>query len=452
MDDDILRRVPPQNLEAEQSVLGAVLLDNKALDDALEHLVPEDFYRETHRDVFRAMVSLFNRNSPIDAITLVDELRTRGSLIAVGGPAYIAELASIVPTALNTPTYARIVRDRSIKRAIASTAVEIASDAYDSTAPDAAEMLDMAEHRIFAIAERGMRKQLRSMPELTRTSLRTLEELYEDKNLITGVPTGFDDLDKLTAGLQRSDLIIIAARPGMGKTAFALNIAVNAALADPPTGVIFFSVETSDERLVLRMLCSEAGVDWARARTGYLRKDDFPKLAAAASALSAAPIFIDDSSDTSPLTMRAVCRRLAREPGFNLGMVVVDYLQLMASSERSESREREIANITRALKKLAKELRVPVVALSQLNRQVESRPERRPLLADLRESGAIEQDADVIAFIYREDYYKGKEATEPGTAEIIVAKQRDGPTDTVKLTYIREFTRFANYKRPERDT
>ena len=443
--DDILRRVPPQNLEAEQSVLGAILLDNDAINYSLEILTSEDFYRETHREIFRAMVELTDHSQPVDAITLTDALRTKGALEAVGGPAYIAELASIVPTAANVSHYARIVREKAVLRSLASIATDIASSSYEAPA-DVDGFLDEAEHRIFEISERRIKPSFHTMPELTRASIGILERLFQNRELITGVPSGFVDLDRITAGFQPSDLIIIAARPSMGKTALALNIVSHAAMdADQPVGVAFFSLEMSKEQLVLRMLCSEARVDSARARQGFLGERDFPKLLQAASRLSESKIFIDDSSDTSAITLKAKCRRLKRERGNNLGLIVVDYLQLMRSARPGESREKEIAEISRSLKALAKELKVPVIALSQLNRQVETRPDRRPLLADLRESGAIEQDADVIAFIYREEMYKGKESREPGVAEIIVAKQRNGPTDTAKLTYISHYTRFENY-------
>jgi replicative DNA helicase len=443
--DDVLRRVPPQNIEAEQSVLGAILLENEAINQALEILTAEDFYRETHREIFRAMMELSDHNQPVDAITLTDALRTKGILEQIGGPAYIAELADAVPTAANITHYARIVREKAVLRSLATIATDIASSAYESNA-NVDEFLDTAEHRIFEISERRIKPSFHTMPELTRESLRILERLYENRELVTGVPTGFKDLDTLTAGLQPSDLIVIAARPSMGKTALGLNIAAYAAMdAEPRRGVAFFSLEMSKEQLVLRMLCSEARVDSAKARAGYLSERDFPKLAQAAARLSEANIFIDDSSDTTAITLKAKCRRLARDRNNNLGLIMVDYLQLMRSARPGESREKEIAEISRSLKALAKELKVPVVALSQLNRQVETRPDRRPLLADLRESGAIEQDADVIAFIYREEMYKGKESKEAGVAEIIVAKQRNGPTDTVKLTYLNQYTRFENY-------
>jgi replicative DNA helicase len=443
--DDVLRRLPPQNIEAEQSVLGAVLLENEAINQALEILTADDFYRETHREIFRAMMDLSDHNQPVDAITLTDALRTKSVLEQVGGPAYIAELADSVPTAANVAHYARIVREKAVLRSLATIATDIASSAYEANA-NVDEFLDTAEHRIFEISERRIKPSFHTMPELTRESLRILERLYENRELVTGVPTGFKDLDTLTAGLQPSDLIVIAARPSMGKTALALNICAYAAMdAEPKRGVAFFSLEMSKEQLVLRMLCSEARVDSAKARAGYLSERDFPKLAQAAARLSEANIFIDDSSDTTAITLKAKCRRLARDKSNNLGLVLVDYLQLMRSARPGESREKEIAEISRSLKALAKELKVPVIALSQLNRQVETRPDRRPLLADLRESGAIEQDADVIAFIYREEMYKGKDSKEAGVAEIIVAKQRNGPTDTVKLTYLSQYTRFENY-------
>ncbi|MGD1026617.1 replicative DNA helicase [Candidatus Binatus soli] len=443
--DDILRRVPPNNLEAEQSVLGAILLLNEAINHAIEILAAEDFYRESHRQIFQSMVELTDRGEPVDAITLTDILRNKGLLEQIGGSAYIAELASVVPTASNVPYYARIVREKSVLRSLASIATDIASSAYGMPS-DVDAFLDQAEHRIFEIAERRIRPSFHSMKELTKDSLGILERMYQNRDLITGVPSGFIDLDRITAGFQPSDLVIIAARPSMGKTALALNIASYAAMAaDPPVGVAFFSLEMSREQLALRMLCSEARVDSARARSGYLGEKDFPRLAGAAARLSEASIYVDDNSNTTALTLKAKCRRLKRERAKNLGLIIVDYLQLMGSAKPGENREKEIAEISRSLKALAKELQIPVIALSQLNRQVESRENRRPMLADLRESGALEQDADVIAFIYREEMYKGKDSKEPGVAEVIIAKQRNGPTDTAKLTYISNYTRFENY-------
>jgi len=442
--DEILTRVPPQSLEAEESVLGAILLANETINHALEIIGPEDFYREANRAIFQTMVELSERNQPVDAITLTEALRAKGLLEEVGGAAYIAHLVTRVPSAANIAHYARIVREKSVLRRLVSVTTSLANEAYERQS-DVDEFLDEAEHRIFEIAERRIAPSFHTMQDLTRESLRLIEQLYERRELVTGVPTGFTDLDRLTAGLQPSDLIIIAARPSMGKTALALNIAAYAALeADPPVGVAFFSLEMSKEQLVLRLLCSEARVDSAKVRSGYLRAEDFPRLAQAAARLSEAPIFVDDSSDISPIVLKAKCRRLARERSVRLGLIIVDYLQLMRPSRPADSREREISEISRSLKALAKELKVPVVALSQLNRQVENRADRRPLLADLRESGAIEQDADVIAFIYRDEVYN-KNSKDVGVAEIIVAKQRNGPVDTVKLTFLPQYTRFENY-------
>jgi replicative DNA helicase len=442
--NEILTRVPPQNLEAEESVLGAVLLVNESIYDALVIIGPDDFYREANRIIFKSMAELADRNQPVDAITLTEALRAQGVLEEVGGAAYIAQLVARVPTAANIAFYARIVREKSVLRRLVGISTGIAAEAYERQS-DVDEFLDEAEHRIFEIAERRITPSFHKMHDLTTASLRMVEQLYERRELVTGVPSGFVDLDRLTAGLQPSDLIIIAARPSMGKTALALNIAAYASMeAERPVGVAFFSLEMAKEQLVLRLLCSEARVDSAKVRSGYIRADDFPRLAQAASRLSEAPIYVDDSSDTSPIVLKAKCRRLARERGANLGLIVVDYLQLMRPARHSDSREREISEISRSLKALAKELKVPVIALSQLNRQVETRAERRPLLADLRESGAIEQDADVIAFIYRDEVYN-KNSKDVGVAEIIIAKQRNGPVDTVKLTFLPQYTRFENY-------
>ena len=441
---DILTRVPPQNLDAEQSVLGAVLLDNEAVNMVLEILGPDEFYRESHREIFRAMIELSDRGQPVDAITLTDALNNRGVLERIGGAGYIAELVNRVPTAANVAHYARIVREKAVLRSLASTATEIAGGAFDGPV-DVDQYLDEAEHRIFEIAERRISPSFHNIRDVTKASIGLLERLHDRRELVTGVPTGFTELNRITAGFQPADLIVIAARPSMGKTALALNIAASAALrADPPVGVAFFSLEMSKEQLALRMLCSEARVDSARARNGYFNQEEFMRLITAADELSAAKIFIDDSSDISPIVLKAKCRRLARDRSSSLGLIMVDYMQLMRSARPGESREKEIAEISRSLKALAKELNVAVVALSQLNRQVETRPDRRPLLADLRESGAIEQDADVIAFIYRDEMYH-RDSKEPGVAEIIVAKQRNGPTDTAKLTYLSQFTRFENY-------
>src|SRR5213596_3852576 len=425
--DENLRRVPPQSLEAEESVLGAVMLDNTVVDRVVEMLRPEDFYRGAHRKLFRAMVELNGRSEPIDLITLSETLKARGDLAEVGGGAYLAELTERVPTAANAVHYAKIVRERSILRGLIEASTEIASRGYQ--APDNVdELLDHAERLIFGIQERKVRQAFTKLSEVLVESIKTIERLYEQKQAVTGVSTGFADLDALTAGLQPSDLIVVAGRPSMGKTALCLNIAEHAALrAD--VGVAIFSLEMSKEQLALRMLCSESRVDLKRVRTGHLSDREFPKLAMAAGRLADAPIFIDDTPALSVLELRAKARRLKRDPSTKLGLIIVDYLQLMRSTEGKDNREQEISEISRSLKALAKELSVPVIALSQLNRQVESRNPPKPRLADLRESGAIEQDADVIAFIYREEVYV-EDSDKKGVAEIIVAKQRNGPVDS----------------------
>ncbi len=439
--EDSLRKLPPQSIEAEEAVLGGVMLDNTAIDRALELLTPDDFYREAHRKIMRAMVDLNQRSEPIDLVTLADALKSRGELADVGGAAYLTELADKVPTAANTAHYARILRHKAVLRSLIQTATEIATRGYEANV-DIDEFLDHAEHQIFEISERKVRPSFFRIRDIMVDSMKAIEQLYERKELVTGVPTGFVDLDRLTAGLQRADLIIIAGRPSMGKTAFALNIAEYAAL-HTHTGVAVFSLEMSKEQLVLRMLCSQARVDQSKVRAGFAAERDFPKLALAASRLADSPIFIDDTPALSVLELRAKSRRLKREKDAKLGLIIVDYLQLVSGSARAENRQQEISAISRSLKGLAKELDVPVIALSQLSRAPEARTDRRPQLADLRESGAIEQDADIVIFIFREEEYKPSEENR-GLAEIIIGKQRNGPTGTFKLAFIKEFTRFEN--------
>jgi replicative DNA helicase len=446
-----VRRLPPQSLEAEESVLGGILLDNAALDRVVESVRADDFYREAHRKIFRAMLALSERNEPADLITLAEALRARGELDEVGGGSYLAELADRVPTAANIAHYARIVRDRAILRGLISAATEIATRGYDP-GNNVGDLLDRAEQLIFGISERQIRPAFVRMQDIVVESIKTIERLYEQKQSVTGVPTGFVDLDRLTSGLQPSDLVIVAGRPSMGKTAFCLNIAEHAALR-ANTGVAIFSLEMAKEQLAMRMLCSNARVDLARVRTGQLRGHEFQDLAMSAGRLADAPIFIDDTPALSVLELRAKARRLKRDANARLGLIMVDYLQLMRSSEGKDSREQEISEISRSLKALAKELSLPVIALSQLNRQVESRHPPIPRLADLRESGAIEQDADVIAFIYREEVYV-EESDKKGVAEIIVAKQRNGPIGSVELSFLREFTLFEDraFKSDEAET
>ena len=390
-----LQKVPPQNLEAEQTVLGAILLENAALNKVLEILTREDFYRESHRKIFRAILDLSDQNEAIDAITLTDYLRRKSSLESVGGATYISELLNCTPTAANVRHHAKIVREKALLRNLITIATEIVTEAYDER-DNIDDLLDQAEHKIFAISDRRPGSSFVNMKEAVKQGFDLIERLYEKKELVTGVSTGFTDLNKLTAGYQPSDLIIIAGRPSMGKTAFALCTAQHVAIEQRGT-VAIFSLEMSKEQLVLRMLCAEARVDAQKLRTGFLSREDWEKLTRSAGRLSEASIFIDDSASSSILEIRAKARRLKAEHDLNL--VIVDYLQLVRGSGDAENREKEISEISRSLKALAKELRVPVVALSQLSRAVESRTERRPILADLRESGAIEQDADVVVFI-----------------------------------------------------
>jgi len=438
--DPNIRKIPPHSMEAEESVLGGILIDNNALDRAVEFIGADDFYREAHRKILRAMQDLNQRGEPVDLVTLTDVLRTRGELQDVGGAAYLGELVEKVPTAAHVAFYARIVRHKAVVRSLIQVATEIASLGFESGA-DVDQLLDDAEHKIFEISERKVRPSFFRIRDIMVDSMKAIEQLYERKELVTGVPTGFVDLDRMTAGLQPSDLIVIAGRPSMGKTAFALNIAQYAALT-AKVGVAVFSLEMAKEQLVLRLLCSEARVDQSKVRSGFAAERDFPKLAMAASRLAEAPIYIDDTPALSVLELRAKARRLKRERESKLGLIIVDYLQLMRGHDGADSREQEISSISRSLKALAKELSVPVVALSQLNRQVETRAEKRPIMADLRESGAIEQDSDVIAFLYRPIVYDKN--AEERAAEVIIAKQRNGPIGIVPLTFMSEFTRFEN--------
>ena len=442
--DTSLHRVPPQNIEAEQSVLGGILLNNHSLNNVLEILGAGDFYSEAHRKIFAAIVDLSDKNEPSDLITLSNILREKNHLDQAGGMSYLASLVDNVPSAANIAHYSKIVKEKSILRSLITTATEILNKTYQPGA-DVETVLDEAEHAIFDISENKIRPSFFPFKELIKDSVRTIEKLYERKELVTGVPTGYEKIDDLTSGFQKSDLIIIAGRPSMGKTAFALNIAQYAALeASIPVAV--FSLEMSKEQLALRMLSAESRVDSQRIRRGFLGETDWPKLITAASRLSEAPIYIDDTPAISVLEMKAKARRLKAE--VDLGLIVLDYLQLMRSGGYKESREQEISEISRSLKALAKELNVPVVALSQLNRKVEDRTNKRPQMADLRDSGAIEQDADVIAFIYRDEVYdKSEENPEKGMAEIIIGKQRNGPTGMVKLAFQEKYTRFENLAR-----
>jgi replicative DNA helicase len=444
-------RLPPQSLEAEMSVLGGVLLENEALNKALELLRPEDFYREAHRKIFNAIIDLTEKGEPADLVTLTAALQQRGALEEIGGNAYLATLVDYVPTAANIAYYSRLVKEKAIGRHLINVATEIATRGYDGG--EVEQTLDWAEKSIFEITGMKTRPSYFSTREIMKDTFKAIEKLYDRKELVTGVPTGFTDLDTMTAGLQGGDLVIVAGRPSMGKTAFALNMVEHAAVhAEEPVATIIFSLEMSKEQLVQRLLCSVSKVDASRLRTGHLGDSDWPKLTSGAGLLTEAPIFIDDTPAISVLELRAKARRLKAER--NLGLIVVDYLQLM-QGHNPESRQQEISEISRSLKALAKELSVPVVALSQLNRSLENRTDKRPIMADLRESGAIEQDADVIMFVYREAVYceacKSKEKTcEKGhekNAEIVIGKQRNGPIGTVNLTFLGTYTRFENQTR-----
>jgi replicative DNA helicase len=437
--DLLAQRLPPQSLEAEVSVLGGILLENEALSRVLEVLGEGDFYRESHRKIFSAILELFERNEPSDLITLSEILKKRAALDEVGGIEYLNSLVNSVPTAANITYYAKIIKEKSILRKLIHRATEIISQGYADTG-NVDDFLDRAEHSIFEISEDRVHPSFYPIKDIIKSSFKTIEKLYEKRQLITGVPTGFTRLDELTSGLQPSDLIIVAGRPSMGKTAFALNIAQHAAIeARVPAAV--FSLEMAKEQLALRMLCSEAKVDAHRLRGGFLSESDWPKLTRAAGNLSEAPIFIDDTAGLTVLEMRAKSRRLRAEQ--NLGLIIVDYLQLMRGRADSDTREQEISDISRSLKALAKELNVPVVALSQLNRRVEERGDKHPQLADLRESGAIEQDADVIIFLYRDEVYSKSEENK-GKAEVIIGKQRNGPTDRFELVFLDKYTSFEN--------
>ncbi len=436
-------RLPPQNLEAERSVLGGVLLDNAVMDQVLDLVGDEDFYKEAHRQVFLAMREMAARNQAIDYLTLEDHLRAANLLAEVGGPAYISSLTDAVPSVANIDSYAKIVRNKAVARRLIHAANEILRAGFeDSDNLDA--YIDEAETLIFNVTQKRSAQGVIHIKDLVQESFNTIEKLYERKAQYTGVPCGFKKIDEMTSGMQAGDMIVIAARPSMGKTSFALNIAQNAALHSK-VPVLFFSLEMSKESLAMRMLCSEARVDFQKLRSGILSDSDWGRLARAAGLLSEANLYIDDTAGIRVIEMRARARRLQAElqkQDLQLGMIVMDYLQLASPPQgRSDSREREISEISRGLKGLAKELSLPVLALSQLSRKVESRENKRPQLSDLRESGAIEQDADVIMFIYRDDFYN-EDSEDKNVAEIIIGKQRNGPTGVARLRFFGEHTRF----------
>jgi replicative DNA helicase len=442
-------KLPPHSVEAEQAVLGGLLLDNSAWERIGDLLREEDFYRYDHRLIYRHIVGLLEANKPADVVTVAEALENAGELATVGGLAYLAALAQNTPSAANIRRYAEIVRDRAIMRSLVEVGTAIADSAYNPGGRSASELLDEAEAKVFHIAEMGNRgKQGFSeiQPLLTQVVER-IDLLFQRDNAseVTGIPTGYTDLDRMTSGLQPGDLIIIAGRPSMGKTAFSLNIAEHVAL-ETRLPVAVFSMEMAGTQLVMRMIGSVGRLDQHRVRTGRLMDEDWQRLTYAVGKLNDAPIYIDETAALSALELRARARRLHRQCG-RLGLIVIDYLQLMSGSNQGENRATEISEISRSLKALAKELDVPVIALSQLNRSLESRPNKRPVMSDLRESGAIEQDADLILFIYRDEVYN-PETPDKGIAEIIIGKQRNGPIGTVKLTFLGEYTRFENLAHP----
>jgi replicative DNA helicase len=438
--EQLAEKVPPQSLEAEMAVLGSMLLSEQAVPIGLELLEPNAFYRQAHQTIFSTIANLFQKQKPVDLLTVTEELRASGQLESVGGAHYLASLASSVPTAAHIAHYAKIVKEKAMLRNLITAATQIVSHCYEEQ-DDVERLVDQAERMLFEIAHRASDTQAVPLKEMLTHSIETIERLYQRKELVTGLPTGLHDLDVLTAGLQPSDLIIVAGRPSMGKSALATCIAEHVGLVER-VPVVVFSLEMSKEQLVHRMLCAHARVDVHKARTGFLAQSDWPRLTHAAGKLAEAPIFIDDSPNLTALELRAKARRLKSQ--HQIGLIIVDYLQMMRGSFRAENRQQEISEISKSLKALAKELNVPVLAVSQLSRAPEQREDRRPQLSDLRESGSIEQDADVVLLLFREEVYRPNEENR-GKAELIVAKQRNGPVDVVPLAFLREFTRFENW-------
>lgn len=439
-------RVPPHSVDAEQAVLGGLMLDNQAWDRVADRLSQYDFYRPDHRTIYRVMADLALQSKPIDLITVSEVLERTASLEQVGGLAYLGALAKNTPTSANIVAYADIVRERAVIRRLIEIGNEITESAFDAGGRNAAELLDDAERKVFAIAEQGSRAVQAGPQAISAVLARTIariDTIFNAGSAITGISTGFNDFDKITCGLQSSDLIVVAGRPSMGKTTFAMNIAEHAAMKNPDSAVLIFSMEMPADLLAMRMLASMGRVDHQKIRTGQLTDADWPRLSSAISLMSSKKLLIDDSGSLSPLEIRARARRVAREQG-GLGLIVIDYLQLMRVPGHNEHRAAEISEISRSLKALARELNVPVIALSQLNRSLEQRPDKRPLMSDLRESGAIEQDADLIAFVYRDEVYN-KDSNDKGTAEIIIGKQRNGPIGMIRLTFLGQYSRFDNY-------
>ncbi|PWT96742.1 MAG: replicative DNA helicase [Candidatus Melainabacteria bacterium] len=439
MQDSSLDRLPPQSLDSEQAVIGGLLVSGDAITRVIDLLEPEHFYRKAHTVIYAAMLDLFDKNEPIDIVTVSQYLKDEGKLENIGGRQYITDLSLSVATTANLEYYARIVQEKALLRSLIKAGTEIVSTSYEE--PDADAAIDRAEHLIFNLAQRRSMQQLIHIKNIVEASFQRIEQRYENRDSLSGVPSGFYDLDALTSGFQQSDLIIVAARPSMGKTALCLTVAQHVAI-DQKIPVAIFSLEMSKEQLVQRMLCSEASIDANRLRTGHLHTNDWTHLAMAMGRLGEAPIFIDDSALLNVLEIRAKARRLKAEMK-GLGLIIVDYIQLLQGRKQTDNRVQEVSEISRSLKTLAREIDVPVIALSQLSRAVEARQNKRPMLSDLRESGSIEQDADIVMFIYRDDYYN-PESERRGEAEIIIAKQRNGPTGTVDLLYQSSITRFLN--------
>lgn len=444
MDISAIGRIPPHNIEAEQAVLGCMLLDADVIPTVTELIKSEDFYRDDHREICEAIIDITEKAGPVDIITVSEQLQLRGTLDNIGGLDYLANITGAVPSTANAKHYAKIVEEKALLRRLIKAASDISGMSYEAS-EEAAFVLDRAEKSIFDILQKRSTQGFTHIKDILLETFSRLEELYNSKGFITGIPTGFNDLDFKTAGLQNSDLVLIAARPGMGKTAMALNIAQYAAV-QKHVPVAIFNLEMSKDQLVNRMLCSEVMVDSQKMRTGKLEDDDWKKIAQALAPLSEAPIYIDDTAGINVMDIRAKCRRLKLEK--NLGLVVIDYLQLMQGRGKIENRQQEVSEISRSLKILAKELNVPVVTMSQLSRGPEQRTDHRPMLSDLRESGAIEQDADIVMFLYRDDYYN-PDTEKKNIAEVIIAKHRNGSTGTIELRWFGEYTKFANLKRDE---
>jgi len=437
-----LGRNPPQNISAEQAALGSMLLQEDAILQGVDILRPEDFYQKAHQNIFKCILELFEKSRGVDLVTLTEELNRKNLLEEIGGVTYLTNLINSVPTAANIEHYIKIIEEKSILRNLINNATKIVSMGYEEK-EDAKILLDKAEHLIFEVSERNLGQSFVPIKEILQDSFEKIENLYHRDEFITGIPSGFDEFDDITTGFQPSELIVVAGRPGMGKTAFCMSIAQHIAVSKN-IPVALFSLEMSKSQLVQRMLCSEARVDAHNLRKGRLAESDWPTLSMAAGRLASAPIFVDDTAGITCLEIKAKARRLKAQ--HNLGLVIIDYLQLITSSGRVENRQQEISEISRSLKGLARELNVPIIAVSQLSRAVEQRIERRPRLSDLRESGAIEQDADLVVFIYREEYYKTK-TEKKGIAEVIISKQRNGPTGQIDLAFVKEYAKFENLAR-----